>query len=412
MALANTRDIEQYTDSLARYMPGGDLFASRSVADSTFRKLLRGLSGELFRCNGLIKEYCEQIIPDTTTKFVSEWESALGIPDDCFFGTGTLEERRLHVLIKLASFGVQTQQDFINLALLFGIVVTVTNGTLHGTFPMEFPLSFFNSSQDARFTIIVDFDEILGGVFPYTFPILFGDATLSIIECLFEKLKPANTELIFGLPVTFTPLDIPNLVLWLDVDDAGTIIELGGNISQWSDKSGNGNHLKQDVGGDQPTLDLDGSILFDGISQFLKADPFTLVQPETIYILFQQVSFDDLDTIYDGQTGDSGVLRQQGSSPEITFFAGGFIGTLTTLPLGVYGVITTVVNGASSVLQLNNETPLTGNSGTRDMNGFSLARRTTLTRFGHIKVKEIVVYAVAHDASERATVINYLSEKI
>lgn len=197
MTLANTRDIEQYTDSLARYMPGGDLFASRNVADSTFRKLLQGLSGELFRCNGLIKEYFEQIIPDTTTKFVGEWESALGIPDDCFLGTGTLEERRLHVIVKLASLGVQTAQDFVDLALLFGITVTVTNGALHGTFPMEFPIVFFDSSKDARFTIIVEFDEPNVDVFPYTFPITFGNTTLTIITCLFENLKPANTKVLF-----------------------------------------------------------------------------------------------------------------------------------------------------------------------------------------------------------------------
>jgi len=206
MALANTRDIKQYTDSLARYMPGGDLFASRNVADSTFRKLLGGLSGELFRCNGLIKEYGEQIITDTTTKFVSEWESALGIPDDCFPGTGTLEERRLHVLVKLASLGVQTQQDFIDLAALFGVTVTIMNGTLHGTFPMEFPTLFFNSSQDARFTIFVTFNLIEGERFPYLFDGLlnpsfgafpFGNSVLSLIECLFNKLIPANCDVIF-----------------------------------------------------------------------------------------------------------------------------------------------------------------------------------------------------------------------
>lgn len=197
MAGAIRRDVEQYTDSLARYLPGGILFASRNNNNSNLRKLLRGLSGELFRTNGLIQEYCEQIIPDKTTKFVSEWESALGIPDDCFPGSGTLDERRLHVLIKLASLGIQTQQDFIDLAAQFGVTVTIMNGSQHGTFPMEFPTLFFNSSKDARFTIIVTFTLIDGERFPYTFPVLFGNSTLAIIECLFNKLKPANCDVIF-----------------------------------------------------------------------------------------------------------------------------------------------------------------------------------------------------------------------
>jgi len=197
MAGANRRDIEQYTDSLARYLPGGNLFASRYKDDSTFRKLLRGFAGELFRANGLIKEYCEQIIPDETVKFIGEWESALGIPDDCFPGSGTMDERRLHVLVKLASSGVQTQQDFIDLALLFGVTVTIMNGSANGTFPLDFPILFFNSSKDARFTIIVTFNLIEGERFTYTFPLPFGNSTLAIIECLFNKLKPVNTEVIF-----------------------------------------------------------------------------------------------------------------------------------------------------------------------------------------------------------------------
>lgn len=197
MAGANRRDIDQYTDSLARYLPGGPLFASRYKEGSNFRNLLKGLSQELFTSNGLIKEYCEQILPDETVKFVDEWESALGIPDDCFPGTGDLDERRLHVLIKLASLGIQTRQDFIDLAALFGVEITVENGSQHGTFPMVFPILFFNSSKDARFTIIITFMLLEGDRFPYTFPILFGNNLLFILECLFSKLKPANCDLIF-----------------------------------------------------------------------------------------------------------------------------------------------------------------------------------------------------------------------
>ena len=84
MSLFKRRSIEAYTDSLAEYMPGGELFAAKSVYDSNFRKLLRGMAGELFRANGLLREYNDQIIPDRTEKFIDEWEKAVGIPDHCF----------------------------------------------------------------------------------------------------------------------------------------------------------------------------------------------------------------------------------------------------------------------------------------------------------------------------------------
>jgi len=197
MAGANRRDLEQYTNSLARYLPGGCLFASKGVDGSTFRKLLRGMSGELFRANGLIKEYCEQILPDETVKFIEEWESALGIPDECLFGNGTLDERRRDILVKLASSGIQTAQDFIDFAALFGIVVTIRNGIANGAFPMTFPIILFNSSKDARFTIIVTFNVAAGEEFPYTFPLPFGNNEIVVLECLFNNLKPANCDVIF-----------------------------------------------------------------------------------------------------------------------------------------------------------------------------------------------------------------------
>lgn len=197
MGIFNRRDIEQYTDSLADYLPGGLLFASKSVKNSNFRKLLKGMSGELFRANGLLKTYNDEILPDQTVKFIDEWESTLGIPDDCFKGTGTIDERRRDVLIKLASLGVQTKQDFINLADLLGIVVTVESGSGHASFPLIFPVVLFNSSKDARFTIIITFTVEPASRFPYTFPFIFGGEEIAILECLFNKLKPSNCKLIF-----------------------------------------------------------------------------------------------------------------------------------------------------------------------------------------------------------------------
>lgn len=50
----------------------------------------------------------------------------------------------------------------------------------------------------------------------------------------------------------FTPLDLPNLLLWLDASDASTITESSGLVSQWDDKSGNGNHVTAS-GSSRPT---------------------------------------------------------------------------------------------------------------------------------------------------------------
>lgn len=197
MATFQRRSLEEYTDSLARYLPGGELFASRSIQNSNFRGLLRGLATEIFRANGYLREYAQQVIPDETEKFLDEWESALGIPDACFSGGGTIAERRRDVLIKLASLGVQTTEDFEALATMFGLTVTVRPAREFTVFPLEFPVLLFDTIKEAMFTIVVDFPVTASNQFTLTFPIVFGDETIGVLECLFRRLKPANCDIIF-----------------------------------------------------------------------------------------------------------------------------------------------------------------------------------------------------------------------
>jgi uncharacterized protein YmfQ (DUF2313 family) len=189
------RTLIEHTQSLANYLPGGRVFAQKNKSGSNLRKLLRGLATEVLRADEFIRTYEQEVIPDQTTLFIDEWEQAVGIPDSCFKGTGTIEQRRTHVLIKLASLGVQTEQDFIDLAALFGVTVTIEQGSTQGAFPMTFPLLLLGDA--AYFTIIVRYSDVSAARFPHTFPITFGAEAIGIMECLFTKLKPANCDLIF-----------------------------------------------------------------------------------------------------------------------------------------------------------------------------------------------------------------------
>jgi len=56
-------------------------------------------------------------------------------------------------------------------------------------------------------------------------------------------------------PVLWTPGHERSLLaLWLDASDSSTITESGGSVSQWDDKSGNGNHITQGNVFLQPTV--------------------------------------------------------------------------------------------------------------------------------------------------------------
>ena len=190
--------LERQSEILANYFPEGRAFAGKRVAGSVSRLLLEGIAQEMLRSTDLVAEFRDEILPDTTTLFIEEWESAVGIPDDCFLTTtGTIVERRRNVLAKLVSLGVQTAADFVALAALFGITAVIKGGSTHGVFPFEFPMLFFPSAKAAFHTILVDLSEPPLNVFPYTFPITFQSQELALVECLFRKAKPAHVDILF-----------------------------------------------------------------------------------------------------------------------------------------------------------------------------------------------------------------------
>jgi len=184
---------EEHTSAMAHHLPSDEMWASKHQAESPLRLFLEGLSQEMIRSENYYKALADEIIPDNTNLFLDEWERVLGIPDDCFDGTGDNDTRRTHILVKLASLGVQTVGDFEELASLFGVTVTVIPGNDYWTAPgFPFPVP----EEESRYYIVITFVNPDPG-FPYTFPFTFGADNFGILECLFRKLKPANCEILF-----------------------------------------------------------------------------------------------------------------------------------------------------------------------------------------------------------------------
>lgn len=174
----------------------------------------------------------------------------------------------------------------------------------------------------------------------------------------------------------------------------------GAGVSQWDDQSGSGRHLKQTSDTNRPALQADGSVLFDGVDNFLACDAFTLNQPETIYVLAKQVTWTINDLWFDGNAANSGMLQQLTGSPQIRIFAGSSVGN-ASVSLDTYVAVAAVFNAASSLLQINNGIPITGNAGAANMGGFRLCASPTPANFGNIQAKEVALFAAAHDAGTR-----------
>ena len=72
--------------------------------------------------------------------------------------------------------------------------------------------------------------------------------------------------------MVFSPLDYSPLA-WFDASDAASITHVSGGVSQWNDKSGNGNHVTQGNAASRPTTNIRtvnglNVLYFDGADMF------------------------------------------------------------------------------------------------------------------------------------------------
>ena len=197
MSFLKQRTVTEQTNVLAQYLPNDDLHCAKNKDGSNLRKVLIGLASQWLRFRNKVNEIYDEYDPTQTTNFIEEWETLVGIPDDCIDNTGTLEQRRLNILLKLAGVNVTTAKQFENVASILGFDIVVENGIDTSTFPLTLPFILL-SEAEAPFTIVITLDEAdKPAGFPLTFPFVLTDGTPKILLCLFEKLKPANTNLVF-----------------------------------------------------------------------------------------------------------------------------------------------------------------------------------------------------------------------
>ena len=193
----------QNTQSLANFLPNGKLFQAKNEDGSNFRKMLSVFAREIIRKENTLQHIADEYYPFTTTDLIEEWELALGIPDECFSQEGiSLDQRRKQVVAKLALMEeTVTKDDFIALAAFFGFRITITTGYDASVFPLILPfLLGGDDNKTLLFTMVVTFrDHPVPPGFPLTLPFILGGVAdeTNLIKCLFNKLKPANVNIIY-----------------------------------------------------------------------------------------------------------------------------------------------------------------------------------------------------------------------
>jgi len=211
----------------------------------------------------------------------------------------------------------------------------------------------------------------------------------------------------------FSPLDL-SPVLWLDASDTSTITESGGAVSQWDDKSGNGNDVTNAVAASQPTSGtrtLNGlNVLdFDG-SDVLRKASFTTTSPYTF------ITVTDVDASsgarYIVSSNVAEVILYLNASNQIALYNNtvALPGSATTF---AQELIIGTFNGSSSFIRRNGASYATGTTGTLGMTTLSIGARSDSAANGPFNggIAEIIVVDGTLTAGEIAATESYLAQK-
>ena len=191
------RTKEQQANILAQYLRDDVLHQAKNKDGSTLRKILIGLASGWLDFRDKINEVANEYNPKNTTALIEDWEEFVGIPDSCIQVASTIEQRRLNILLKIVGINATTEKQFKNIASILGYSIEVSNGVSTSTFPLTLPFLLINEAS-APFTIVITLPisaQISG--FPLTLPFTLSEPEPVILNCLFNKLKPANTQLFF-----------------------------------------------------------------------------------------------------------------------------------------------------------------------------------------------------------------------
>ncbi len=176
-----------------------------------------------------------------------------------------------------------------------------------------------------------------------------------------------------------------------------------GSVAAMKDRSGNGNHIIQATGSNQPILKTSQInslpiVRFDGSNDELANGSFSLSQPFTVYLVYKPVSWGagSRDVMAFSTTGNG--VRWQRSSSQMQLWPGSTAITDSDHSTGSFYLVALKFNGSSSAQQTNNNTEVTGGSGSGSA-GFDYLGSGNGQQWSQIDVAERLIYGAAHTFS-------------
>ena len=184
---------------------------------------------------------------------------------------------------------------------------------------------------------------------------------------------------------------------------------IDGACSSWADASNSLHPLVQATASLRPTIRSDGSLAFNGTTQYLRAS-FALDQPVTVYIAFSPLTHTNADVIFSGV--DAAMQLNQGATAgAYAINAASALAADGTISAGAKAVVACVFSSTASVVQIASgaaSVTTEGDAGANDPEGITLGASITPGSYSNIAVYEMAVYSVAHSAAQRLPIMRYL----
>jgi hypothetical protein len=239
---------------------------------------------------------------------------------------------------------------------------------------------------------------------------------------------PMNFGLTFGLggkqtaTPGFSPANISGLALWFDASDISTIIQTGGYISQWNDKSGYNRHATQASGSSQPVtgsrtvnglnvIDFDGSGDFMNVSSSIYS---ITAGPSHLFVVCSRDTLAVEHRAFFGLSASSqgwGLKLQSGSGAQQQYFHG-------TSPIDLGPLSNTSAHifegwrsGSVTEGSLDNGIVATGSSANFSLASLTIGCRPGGTAFLNGAIAEIIAFNRVLSSGERGEVNLYLKTK-
>lgn len=213
--------------------------------------------------------------------------------------------------------------------------------------------------------------------------------------------------------VNFLPTSITGCQLWLDSADSTSIVQSGGIVSQWNDKSGNANNATQATLANRPTYS-NNALVFAG-SQWFQTPITSFPTAESIFIVFKTSTA--VADIFSGTTT---------GSREVLLYTG------TKIFLGYAGTDPSATTPNAGVIPLNTiilyDIQYTSSAVTFNVNGSTTGSGTPYFTFSGTgtswigssayspnnmngTIYELIYYNVSLLTSQRKIVEGYLAQK-